>query len=93
MSAKGNRRAKGDRGPAKSSQSLNLASSMVSMGDIDMSLLSGINVDVLPSSGVSADSSQCAVYFGNNKEYRNLLKYLSKESYVTRQKVIVPFLF
>lgn len=93
MNAKGNRRAKGDKGPAKSSQSLNLASSMVSMGDIDMSLLNGINVDILASSGESTDSSQCAVYFGNNREYRNLIKFLSKESNVTRQKVTAPFLF
>lgn len=87
MSSKGNRRAKGDKGPAKSSQSFDLMSSLSSMGDINMNLLSGINIDINPSPSTPSGTTQCAVYFGNNDAYRTLLKLLSKKSYVTRQKV------
>ena len=85
MSSKGNRRAKGDKGPAKSSQSFDLLSSMGSFGDVNMNLLNGISLDVKSS---SSKADQCAVYFGSNESYRVLLKLLSKKNYVTRQKVI-----
>lgn len=88
MSSKANRRAKGDKGPAKSSQSSDLMSSMASMGDINMDLLNGIHLDSNNSIAAPSPSTQCAVYFGNNDAYRNLSKLLSKKSYVTRQKVV-----
>ena len=88
MSSKGNRRAKGDKGPAKSSQSFDLISSLSSMGDIDVNLLNGISLDIDNSSSTTQTKNQCAVYFGNNETYRTYLKLLSKKSYVTRQKVL-----
>ena len=91
MSSKGNRRAKGDKGPAKSSQSFDLMSSLSSMGDIDMNLLKGISVDVGTTSFASQQSEQFAVYFGTNEAYRSHLKLLSKKSFVTKQKVFTIF--
>ena len=88
MSSKANRRAKGDKGPAKSSQSFDLMSSMASMGDINMDLLNGIHLDGSTPTAAPSPSTQCAVYFGNNDTYRNLYKLLCKKSYVTRQKVV-----
>lgn len=91
MSTKGNRRAKGDKGPAKSSQSFDLMSSLSSIGNIDMSLLNGISVDVGTTSFASQQSEQFAVYFGANESYRSYLKLLSKKSFVTKQKVFDDF--
>lgn len=88
MSSKANRRAKGDKGPAKSSQSFDLMSSLTSMGDINMDLLNGIHLDGSTPTAAPSPSTQCAVYFGNNDTYRNLYKLLCKKSYVTRQKVV-----
>lgn len=88
MSSKANRRAKGDKGPAKSSQSFDLMSSLTSMGDINMDLLNGIHLDGSTPTAAPSPSTQCAVYFGNNDTYRSLYKLLCKKSYVTRQKVV-----
>ena len=88
MRSKANRRAKGDKGPAKSSQSFDLMSSLTSMGDINMDLLNGIHLDGSTPTAAPSPSTQCAVYFGNNDTYRNLYKLLCKKSYVTRQKVV-----
>lgn len=93
MSSKANRRAKGDKGPAKSSQSFDLMSSLTSMGDINMDLLNGIHLDGSTPTAAPSPSTQCAVYFGNNDTYRNLYKLLCKKSYVTRQKVVYLWIY
>ena len=82
MSSKGNRRAKGDKGPAKSSMSGDFMAAAV-----NMDLLNGITFDTVSSSSTTLSTSQCVTYFGNNDAYRTLLKLLSKKSTVTRTKV------
>ena len=86
MSSKGNRRAKGDKGPAKSSQSIAFVNSMEG---VDMSLLNGIDIAVSPNTPTPRSNTQCAVYFGANEAYRSQLKLLSKKSAVTRLRVTV----
>ena len=87
MSSKGNRRAKGDKGPAKSSLSGDFIASLSVSGSIDMNLLNGIMFDSTSSSSSNDMSSQCVAYFGSNEAYRTQLKLLSKKSTVTRQRV------
>ena len=87
MSSKGNRRAKGDKGPAKSSLSGDFIASLSASGSIDMNLLNGIMFDSTASSSKSDMASQCVAYFGSNEAYRTQLKLLSKKSTVTRQRV------
>lgn len=88
MSSKGNRRAKGDKGPAKSSLSGDFVAS-IATGVVNMDLLNGITFDTNSSSANTESSSQCVTYFGNNAAYRIQLKLLSKKSTVTRLRVIV----
>ena len=87
MSSKGNRRAKGDKGPAKSSLSGDIVASLAANGSINMDLLNGITFDTVSSSANADSSSQCVAYFGSNSAYRTQLKLLSKKSTVTRQRV------
>lgn len=87
MSSKGNRRAKGDKGPAKSSQSIAFMNSLSPMEGVDMSLLNGIDITVGTNSTASRSNSECAVYFGRNELYRSQLQLLSKKSAVTRLRV------
>lgn len=87
MSSKGNRRAKGDKGPAKSSQSIAFVNSLSPMEGVDMSLLNGIDISVSPNTPTPRSNTQCAVYFGANEAYRSQLKLLSKKSAVTRLRV------
>ena len=87
MSSKGNRRAKGDKGPAKSSQSIAFVNSLSPMEGVDMSLLNGIDITLGPNSTTPRSNSECAVYFGRNELYRSQLKLLSKKSAVTRLRV------
>ena len=87
MSAKSNRRAKGDKGPAKSSQSLDFVSSLASSGLVNMDLLNGISIDASLSQPHSAISTQSAAYFGKNNAFRTQLKLLTKRSVVTRLRV------
>ena len=87
MSTKGNRRAKGDKGPAKSSLSGDFVASLAT-GAVNMELLNGITFDITSSSSYTESSSQCVTYFGSNTAYRTQLKLLSKKSTVTRLRVI-----
>ena len=87
MSSKGNRRAKGDKGPAKSSLSGDFVASLAS-GTVNMELLNGITFDTTSSSSNMDSSSQCVTYFGSNAAYRTQLKLLSKKSTVTRLRVM-----
>ena len=87
MSTKGNRRAKGDKGPAKSSMSGDFMAALSASGAVNMDLLNGITFDTVSSSSTTLSTSQCVTYFGNNDAYRTLLKLLSKKSTVTRTKV------
>lgn len=87
MSTKSNRRAKGDKGPAKSSQSLDFVSSLASSGLVNMDLLNGISIDTSLSPPHSAISTQSAAYFGKNNNFRTQLKLLTKRSTVTRLRV------
>ena len=87
MSTKSNRRAKGDKGPAKSSQSQNFISALADPGLVNMDLLNGVsfNSPISPSQTVAV--GQTAVYFGNNELYRSKIKLLLKKSTVTRIRV------
>jgi hypothetical protein len=87
MSSKSNRRSKGDKGPAKSSQSKDLVFSLGDSTDIDMSLLNGINMDINSLTSLSTPHTENVAYFGANDSYRIQLKMLTKKSTVTKSKV------
>lgn len=87
MSTKSNRRAKGDKGPAKSSQSQNFISAVSNSNLVNLDLLNGVSFNSPISPTQSASFNQSAVYFGNNELYKSKIKLLLKKSTVTRIRV------